>query len=150
MKKQIKLLIAIAVVLLCICVPLISYYYWIHGPSHTPLTPTFQMETHEWKGGYYLSITSVDTHEEKKGDEYLQLTYYRVVLYRSGWELEYKLSDLVNNQTTDVVFFDNGDDKVSVGDSFVINKEIITQNTNFRLILHEITGDIAGECVLEP
>jgi len=138
MKRKTKYLIIAVLAIVVVLFSSLYIYVEINTPPRPPTLFVVGFSQQKVNGEYHLRCHDIP---DAVMNEYnMELSNLRVTLRdQNGIILDSSLSDLVDNESSQVVFYDNDSDgRLSVGDLFIVRG--VEPDTEFRIAPHGIGG----------
>ncbi len=144
MKKESKMLIVYSVVIVISCVVIVTMIFFlsITSPIYTPYTyPTADLTIEKVDDNYILYINSCFD-----PDKISRLKDVNVYLHNeSGVIAGYLLIDILNDESSNITFYDHDNNgRLSVGDDFIIDGDLIGPGSRFRLTYKPYATEITN------
>lgn len=136
----------IAICAVCVLIIIVGAFLWIWVPSpptYSPSLPTVEFNVEKVDGEYLLLVKKA----EPGSDKNMSITSFKVGIcngkINEGEKLfEGEVNNLINNETSNITFYDiDNNEKISIGDKFVI-KGTLTDTGNYFYLIFETHGSV--------
>ena len=144
-EHDMKRFIAWVISIFMFCCLVLTIFFMIFYRSPTPIHPCVSLTIEKDDDSYILYIENCSDPEKalKLSDVDIYVRNGTGSGDQSNVIASYKLADILNDEDSNVTFYDkDNNDRLSVGDEFMVSADIITQETYFSGTYRKTGGTV--------